>query len=412
MENTFFRVHSGLMTPEHHKRIGKALWVFLWIIDRTTDESKDGLGSGAVLYGNPVPYRIIHDELGIPIPTIKAHCDALKKEGYITVKSTPRGNIIHVMKSKKWDKSYSDHSKNGMNRSENETKHSENGTHDNEDRSENETKHSKNGTEHSKNDPSILKDNINNNLKDKEIKEKEQKEKAAASDSLSYESLKQEILNEFVRLRGVGFHTSPADSTAADEIVQSGISLSDATQYMQECFNQYQPKHKRDRINTLSYCVGYVLDRHHQESSDAGQASIDLANEFLTGLKNMVPDISEPNIKAWAADMQKLLDKGKSIERIKEIMNFARNDSFWSGHVLSPVDLTRKFDKLAVQASAKAQPKKSNERKDKLPKWVEEDKQEGTQTGAIKENNHQEATQEFNDMLAQLRAQKQGRKTV
>ncbi|MFK3938913.1 hypothetical protein ACI2JA_15545 [Alkalihalobacillus sp. NPDC078783] len=411
METRYFRIHSGLMTPEHHKRIGKAIWVFLWLIDRTTGESKDGQGSGAVLYGNPVPYRIIHDELGIPIPTIKAHCDALKKEGYITVKSTPRGNVIHVMKSKKWENPNDNHSKNGMNHSKNETKHSENGMQESDDHSKNGTEYSENGTEHSKIDPTILKENINNNLKDKEIKEKE---KTLTSDSLSSESLKNEILQEFVRLRARGFQTSPADSTAADEIIESGISLSDATQYMQECFIQYQPKHRRDRINSLSYFVGYILNRHHQESSEQGQVAMDLAKEFLEGLKKMIPDHSEPNIKEWAADMQKILDKGKSPERIREVVSAVRRDQFWATNIMTPRDLNAKFDRMAGLASKQAEPRKANGHKDKLPEWAQEEKEQSkeAQKEPNNSNDQDQAAQEYYGMLAELRARKQGRKTV
>lgn len=72
------------------------------------------------------------------------------------------------------------------------------------------------------------------------------------------------ILNRFIQLRAYGFDFSPADENAAYEIVNGGVPLEEALLYLKERFDTYKPKHSRDRINSLSYCVGYVLDKHQQ----------------------------------------------------------------------------------------------------------------------------------------------------
>ncbi|RBP87872.1 hypothetical protein DFO70_11763 [Cytobacillus firmus] len=73
------------------------------------------------------------------------------------------------------------------------------------------------------------------------------------------------IIDRFIQLRAKGFHFSPVDEMAAKEILAGGVSLKDALIYLKECFDDYKPKHSRDQINSLSYCVGPILDRHHQQ---------------------------------------------------------------------------------------------------------------------------------------------------
>lgn len=83
----------------------------------------------------------------------------------------------------------------------------------------------------------------------------------------------QMLLNRFIQLRGYGFHSSPSDETAAKEIISNGVPLADALVYLKECFDNYKPKHSRDRINSLSYCVGFILDKHCQklEAEEGGK---------------------------------------------------------------------------------------------------------------------------------------------
>ncbi|MGD6993964.1 hypothetical protein [Sutcliffiella horikoshii] len=73
------------------------------------------------------------------------------------------------------------------------------------------------------------------------------------------------LLNRFIQLRAYGFDFSPTDEHAAHEIINANIPVEDALQYLAERFDTYKPKHSRDRINSLSYCVGYILDKHQQK---------------------------------------------------------------------------------------------------------------------------------------------------
>jgi DNA-binding transcriptional regulator YhcF (GntR family) len=100
-----FYLHSGLLTKEHRKKMGAAIWEFLWCINKTTKEySEDGQVFGQVLGGKPVKLSDIADDLGGNKSTIKRNLDKLEEEGYLSIVRAPYGLIITVNKSKKWPK--------------------------------------------------------------------------------------------------------------------------------------------------------------------------------------------------------------------------------------------------------------------------------------------------------------------
>jgi hypothetical protein len=97
--NHLFPLSNGLLTREHRKKMGSAVWEFLWFIDRTTSE---GDGYGIVLGGQPVTYARIAQCLGSSERAVRANCQRLKFHGYIRVKRTPHGSQVWVAKSKKF----------------------------------------------------------------------------------------------------------------------------------------------------------------------------------------------------------------------------------------------------------------------------------------------------------------------
>jgi len=82
--------------------------------------------------------------------------------------------------------------------------------------------------------------------------------------SQTSEQAAQTILNRYIQLRASGFMHSPKDYDAAREIANA-VPLESALIYLKECFDSYKPKHPRDKINSLSYCVGSILDKHTAE---------------------------------------------------------------------------------------------------------------------------------------------------
>ena len=97
--NYLIPVSNGLLTPEHRKRMGVAVWEFAWLVDRTTLE-RDGFG--VVLGGKPITYGEIARQLGLSDRTVQENCHTLKDEGYIDMERTPYGIKFLVVKSKKF----------------------------------------------------------------------------------------------------------------------------------------------------------------------------------------------------------------------------------------------------------------------------------------------------------------------
>jgi len=92
----------------HCKKIGSAIWVFLWLIDRTTKEAEgpEGQLEGLVLGGMQVRASLIAKDLDIATRTVHEHIERLCGLGYVRRidggDGMPAGYA--VQKSKKWKK--------------------------------------------------------------------------------------------------------------------------------------------------------------------------------------------------------------------------------------------------------------------------------------------------------------------
>lgn len=92
----YITVSNGLLSPDHKKRMGSAVWEFMWCIDKIT--RIDNKGFGLVLGGKPITLSEIgigHDN------TTSRNLSKLEEEGYILITRTPRGLVIKVAKAKK-----------------------------------------------------------------------------------------------------------------------------------------------------------------------------------------------------------------------------------------------------------------------------------------------------------------------
>ena len=92
-----------MLCEKHVSTIGAAVWVFLWLIDRTTSEEvRDGERWGVVLYGRPVTARHIAADLGLTERTSSEHLKRLEAAGYITLQRKSAGQSIRLRRSFKW----------------------------------------------------------------------------------------------------------------------------------------------------------------------------------------------------------------------------------------------------------------------------------------------------------------------
>ena len=93
-----FYVWSGLLTPQHRKLMGIAIWVYEWCLRRITCE-KDGLGF--VLGGSRIKVERIARELGVSERSVKTDLARLRTYGYLQIKRIPYGLVITVLRSKR-----------------------------------------------------------------------------------------------------------------------------------------------------------------------------------------------------------------------------------------------------------------------------------------------------------------------
>lgn len=84
---------------DHCQRIGPALWEFIWLLDKVT-EDRDGLG--IVLGGVPVKAEQIANDLREHLNSARAHLSTLERECYIVRTRTPYGQVIRVRNSRKF----------------------------------------------------------------------------------------------------------------------------------------------------------------------------------------------------------------------------------------------------------------------------------------------------------------------
>jgi hypothetical protein len=97
-------ISSGIFA--HCQKIGIAIWVFIWMIDRTTKEvsTENGCAEGLVYGGKAIRAREIAQDLGMATRTVHAHIEQLIAAGYLRRIDYGEGSSsgYSVVRSKKW----------------------------------------------------------------------------------------------------------------------------------------------------------------------------------------------------------------------------------------------------------------------------------------------------------------------
>ena len=87
-----------MIAGKHRRRMGSALWEFLWLIDKVTREED---GRGLVLGGKPITCAEIARDLEMSERSVSTALQRLRGAGYIETHRRPVGVAIVVLKSKK-----------------------------------------------------------------------------------------------------------------------------------------------------------------------------------------------------------------------------------------------------------------------------------------------------------------------
>ncbi|MFY9527832.1 MAG: hypothetical protein WBC04_18400 [Candidatus Acidiferrales bacterium] len=89
-------VWNGIL--EHLQPMGMAIWLYLWCLDRITQERE---GVGYVLGGAPVKVEKIAEELGRSARALRRDLGKLRSR-YLRLRWTPYGYVIGVLNSRKF----------------------------------------------------------------------------------------------------------------------------------------------------------------------------------------------------------------------------------------------------------------------------------------------------------------------
>lgn len=92
-------VKNDLLDPTHWQAMGVSIWLYLWLLDKMTSVSEEGIG--LVLGGKPIKHEDVAAELGLPRATYKRYVATLVEAGYISTLRTPHGLVIRVHKASK-----------------------------------------------------------------------------------------------------------------------------------------------------------------------------------------------------------------------------------------------------------------------------------------------------------------------
>lgn len=99
MKGFFIEITNNLLDPKHRKKMGTAVWEFMWCLDKITKIDEEQVGW--VYGGKPINLKDISKEIGIAEPNVSKNLNKLEKQGYLELKHTTHGIVIKVWKAQK-----------------------------------------------------------------------------------------------------------------------------------------------------------------------------------------------------------------------------------------------------------------------------------------------------------------------
>lgn len=92
-------VKNAILEKKHHDNMGRSVWLYMWLLDRMTSISEEGVG--LVLGGKPIKHEDFTDNLSLSRRTYARYVEQLESFGYISTTRTPYGLVFRVHKAEK-----------------------------------------------------------------------------------------------------------------------------------------------------------------------------------------------------------------------------------------------------------------------------------------------------------------------
>jgi predicted phage replisome organizer len=91
-------------------------------------------------------------------------------------------------------------------------------------------------------------------------KDLEREEESIDDDEASAEML---LVQKYMQLAAIpGFDLSEKERMSIRQVINEGVPIQEALVYLADCFQQYQPKHVRDKISSFNYCATFILNKY------------------------------------------------------------------------------------------------------------------------------------------------------
>jgi hypothetical protein len=91
---------------------------------------------------------------------------------------------------------------------------------------------------------------------------------------------RQAVADKYLRRRGKGLEITFADDQAIDELIKEGVPLQTVLDGIDQAFDNFKPKHKRDEIRSVSYCATVIYSLHaSRQTADQNAVTVEREQE-------------------------------------------------------------------------------------------------------------------------------------
>lgn len=99
----------------------------------------------------------------------------------------------------------------------------------------------------------------------------------------SHKNPEKMLIDKYMQLAAIpGFDISEYEKISVRQVINEGVPIEIALQYLEECFRDYKPKHVRDKINSFNYCATYILNKYFAKK-EANHGSNDKVLQHRSG---------------------------------------------------------------------------------------------------------------------------------
>ena len=121
---------------------------------------------------------------------------------------------------------------------------------------------------------------------------------------------------------------------------QQVTSNQPTTNHKQECKELKELKKTSNVVNKLP-------------TIDVNSESFKIAQTLFNNILLKNPKNKKPNMNSWALDVDKIIRiDNRTPSEVKRVLNYLKDDDFWSGTILSPIKLRKHFDGLLIKMNS------------------------------------------------------------